>query len=189
MPKLLIFLTGLPGAGKTVFSEEVKSLGIPVVSLGDIVREEVLRRGLEPTQENILSVAQELRNIYGREAIAMLAIDKVKKLLETNCIVVIDGVRSLEEIIFIKNNVNVDTIIVAIHASPKTRFSRLLSRSRPGDPKNWEEFVERDLKELSWGLGSVIALADEILINEGSINEFKIVVRDYISKVKSKWCT
>lgn len=189
MLKLLILLTGLPGAGKTIFSEEAKSMGIPVVSLGDIVREEVLRRGLEPTLENILSVAQELRNVFGKEAVVMMAIDKVRKFLENNCIVVIDGVRGLDEVNYIRNNVNAEIIIVAIHASPKTRFSRLLARGRPGDPRNWEEFVRRDLRELSWGLGNVIALADEILINEVSIDEFKSMVKNYISKVKSRWCT
>ncbi|MCD6114561.1 MAG: dephospho-CoA kinase, partial [Thermoprotei archaeon] len=46
-------------------------------------------------------------------------------------------------------------------------------RSRPGDPKTWEEFVERDLVELSFGLGNVIALADYMIVNEGSLSELR----------------
>lgn len=188
MTKVLILLTGLPGSGKTIFSEVVKAMGLPVISLGDVVREEVSRRGLEPTLENILKIAQELRNIYGREAVAMLALDKIRKALETSCIAVVDGVRSLEEVDFVKKSVNAEIIVVAIHSSPRTRFSRLLSRGRPGDPKTWDEFIERDFRELSWGLGNVIALADEMLVNESSIDEFKNTVREFIYRVMSRWC-
>ena len=57
-------------------------------------------------------------------------------------------------------------MIVAVHASPRTRFSRLSTRGRRDDPKSWEEFVARDMKELGFGIGDVIALADVMVVNE-----------------------
>jgi dephospho-CoA kinase len=47
----------------------------------------------------------------------------------------------------------------------------LRTRGRSDDPSNWEEFEERDLRELKVGLGEVIALADEMIVNEGTIDE------------------
>jgi len=188
LPRTALLLTGLPGSGKTVFSEVARSLGIPVITLGDVVREEVARRGLEPSQENILHIAQELRDRYGKEAIAMLASNKIIEFLKQSCLVVVDGIRSLEEVNYIKSSTNAEVFIVVVHASPKVRFARLLARGRSGDPKTWDEFVKRDFKELSWGLGNVVALADKIMVNEGSIEEFKNKVRDFLSEVMSRWC-
>lgn len=188
MRRTVLLLTGLPGSGKTVFSEVARSLGIPVITLGDVVREEVAKRGLELSQENILRVAQELRDRYGKEAIAMLAANKIIEFLKQSCLVVVDGIRSLEEVNYIKSSANAEVFVVVVHASPKVRFARLLSRGRTGDPKTWDEFVKRDFKELSWGLGNVVALADKIMVNEGSIEEFKNKVRDFLSEVMSRWC-
>jgi dephospho-CoA kinase len=63
--------------------------------------------------------------------------------------------------------------ILAIHASPRTRFRRLLKRNRSDDPKNWEAFIERDERELKVGIGEVIAQADLILMNEGTIDSLR----------------
>lgn len=189
MPRVVMLVAGLPGSGKSIFSDVAKSLGIPVVVLGDIVRDEVRKKQLEPLLENILKVAQELREKLGKEAVAILAIDRIKEYLEEKCVVVVDGIRSLDEVKYIKSHIDAETLIIAIHASPRTRFNRLKLRGRAGDPKNWEEFVERDSRELSWGIGDVIALADVILVNEESIEEFKKKVLNLISEVTRKWCT
>ena len=45
-------------------------------------------------------------------------------------------------------------------------FERIRRRNRPGDPRTWEEFVARDMTELGFGIGNVIALADYMIVNE-----------------------
>ena len=79
---------------------------------------------------------------------------------------IIEGLRGLEELTTFRKYL--DFLLVAIHASPSTRFHRLKQRGRSDDPKNREMFDKRDLTELKVGIGSVIALADHILVNEGS---------------------
>jgi dephospho-CoA kinase len=76
-----------------------------------------------------------------------------------------------------------EVITVAIHASPKTRFQRLLSRKRSDDPNTWEVFFERDSRELDVGLGDVIALADLVLINEGTIADLQAQFKREISRI------
>ncbi len=49
-----------------------------------------------------------------------------------------------------------------------------------------EEFREREKKELSWGLGNVIAMADIVIINEGSLEEFKEKVREILRTFHSR---
>jgi dephospho-CoA kinase len=57
-------------------------------------------------------------------------------------------------------------MLVAVHASPKRRFSLLKERGRKDDPVSREMFVQRDERELGVGIGRAIALADEIIPNE-----------------------
>ncbi len=187
--KALILLAGMPGSGKSIFALKAKEYGFGVVSLGDIVREEAIRRKLRLNSKNILSIAKELRKTYGKDIVARLALERILEMLNTYSIVIVDGIRNLEEVEFLKNNIDAELIIVSIHASPKTRFKRLIERGRSDDPKDWESFLNRDYEELSLGLGSVIALSDIMIINEGSIQEFHHLIENFFEKVIKTWCT
>ena len=183
MRKKLILLTGMPGSGKSIVVEIAKELGIEVLSMGDIVREEVAKRGLEPTSANMLRIAKELRITYGPDAIAKLLINRLKKI--ESRLVLIDGVRNLQEVRVFRDYG--DCVILAIHSSPKTRYERLRKRGRPDDPKNWNEFTYRDSVELELGIGNVIALADYVIVNEGSIGDFRQLIVKYLMEVLKKF--
>jgi len=43
---LIVGVTGMPGAGKTTAARHLSGLGYAVISMGDVIREEVARRGL-----------------------------------------------------------------------------------------------------------------------------------------------
>ena len=171
--RLFILITGMPGSGKSILVEEAKSLNLPVYVMGDVVREETMRRYGIVTHELMVETSKILREERGEEIIALRTIERIKPCEQ---VVVIDGVRSLREVEVFRRYGEV--IIVAVHASPKTRFERLLKRNRPGDPSTYEEFYKRDMVELSFGLGSVIALADYVIINEGDINETRAKARE-----------
>jgi dephospho-CoA kinase len=81
----------------------------------------------------------------------------------------IDGVRSEAELEVFRHRLGHDFTLVAIHASRATRMKRLFERHREDDVKDEGEFIARDERELGWGLGRVIALADVMLVNEESM--------------------
>lgn len=95
---MIVIVTGMPGSGKSKIVKEFEKRGFPSVSLGDIVREETLKRGLELTKENVAKVSIRLRQELGQNAVAKLAVEKVRALLKGSQVVVIDGVRSLDEV-------------------------------------------------------------------------------------------
>jgi len=179
--RLFILITGMPGSGKSILVEEAKSLNLPVYVMGDVVREETMRRYGIVTHELMVETSKILREERGEEIIALRTIERIKPCEQ---VVVIDGVRSLREVEVFRRYGEV--IIVAVHASPKTRFERLLKRNRPGDPSTYEEFYKRDMVELSFGLGSVIALADYVIINEGDINETRAKAREIFKNLIEK---
>jgi dephospho-CoA kinase len=163
-------IAGMPGAGKGVFRRAVQKLDYPFVVMGDEVREEVKRRNLKPTPENMGKTMLSLRETEGPATIAKRCIPKIEN--QSQRIVFIDGIRSLVEVQEFKNYFP-DFVLLAVHASPKTRYKRLFCRRRSDDPTDWETFMERDLRELGIGMGSVIAMADYMIVNEGSIMQLK----------------
>ena len=98
-------------------------------------------------------------------------------------IFMIDGCRSMDEVRAYRN-ITDDVHIVGIFASPATRYDRLVKRGREDAPKNIEEFHERDNRELGWGLGETIALADVMIINESSLDDFKDNVRKLMEEFR-----
>ncbi len=174
---MLICVTGMPGAGKSEIAMRIaKRLNAKLLNMGDFVRSEAIKRGLPIDRENLMRLANELRDEMGPDAVAKLVLASIAK----GSLYVIDGVRSLEEVNMFRSKTNV--ILIAVHASPKERFRRLLNRGRGDDPKNYQEFLERDLKELKLGLGNVIAMADIIVVNQG--RDIESVVEEALKMIE-----
>lgn len=177
--KIVIALIGMPGSGKTeaseVISEETRA---STVVMGDIIREETVKRGLEFNPENIGFISVELRKEYGDDVIAKCCIEKIQGI--KNNIVIVEGVRSFAEIKSFKEKIpNFYTIL--IKASQKTRFERLKKRGRPDDSISWDTFVKRDERELGFGIGKAIESADFCIVNEkDDLETFKEKVRNTI---------
>jgi dephospho-CoA kinase len=168
--KLVIGLAGMPGAGKSLVVDVAKELGYDIVVMGDVIREETKKRGLELTPQNVGKVMLELRQEGGNYVIAQKCIPKIAE--QTGKRILIDGLRSLFEAEIFKSNFPKFTLL-AVHASPEIRFTRLSNRHRSDDPTEWQVFHERDMRELSVGLGNVIAMSEEIIVNHNSIEHVK----------------
>ncbi|MGQ9719853.1 MAG: AAA family ATPase [Candidatus Jordarchaeum sp.] len=161
----VIGLVGMPGSGKTLAVNIAKKMGIPVVAMGDVVRDEVKMRGLEETPYSVGKVSMGLRKEEGEQAVAIRTLNKIER--EKTPVILVEGIRSLEEIELFKKHYP-DFTLIAIHSSPKTRFKRLYERQRLDDTKDLKTFQERDARELNYGIGSAIAQADYLIVNEGS---------------------
>jgi dephospho-CoA kinase len=97
-------------------------------------------------------------------------------------LVVVEGLRSLDEVEAFKRVFNV--AVLAVHSPPEQRFQRLLKRKRSDDPRNMEEFRERDYRELAVGVGSVIALADNMIVNDSTIEAFRLKLNSFYEEVR-----
>ena len=175
---LVIVITGLPGSGKTIASDVARELGLPVVTMGDVIRDEAVKSGISSSTASVI-----LRLRGGTRAIAYKTLEKVPR--QSN-VVVIDGARSIREIEAIEEALSTKVVLIYIVAPWRLRFERLLRRGRPDDPKTIEDFLMRDLRELRYGLGDLIARADYILINDTSVEEFKENVRKLLTSIMSQ---
>jgi dephospho-CoA kinase len=167
--KRILGVTGLPGAGKTMFCEAVRAQSYDVFSCGDIVKDEAIRRGLTVTASTMAAVSLEIRKREGPAGVSKRLLSKIES--SKSKAVAVDGIRSLEEVELLQSY-SANTIIIAVHAAPKIRFERIMIRGRQDDTRTWEEFRARDRRELGYGIGNAIALADRMLLNEENADSF-----------------
>jgi dephospho-CoA kinase len=179
----VIGIVGMPGAGKSEAADVARSMGIPVVVMGDIVRKGVVDSGRKINTDSLRSMMIELRKKYGKGVVAERCLPEIRS-HESDGIVVVDGLRSLHEVEAFRLEFP-DFIVIAIHSSPKIRYNRLQERRRKDDPSSWKDFCKRDKLELRVGTGDVISLADIIVTNEGAESEF----RKQVKRIIAKWVT
>ena len=182
--KIVIGLAGMPGSGKSLVVETARELGYAIVVMGDVIREETMKLGLELTPQNVGKVMLQLRADGGVTVVAQKCIPKIEA--QESSKVLVDGLRSLHEVDAFKTHF-AKFSIVAVHASPETRFNRLSNRRRSDDSNGWEVFRERDMRELSVGLGNVVAMAEQMIVNDVSVEEVKAKVAEALRRIEEKW--
>ena len=177
--RLVVCVVGMPGSGKSLVSSVARELGFDVVVMGDAVRKVAEERGIEPRGEEMRKLMKALRREGGPAVVAELCFPLIDA---AGPLVLVDGIRSLHEVEAFRRRYG-SAVLIAVHSSPKTRFERLRARGREDDPKSWEEFRKRDEVELQVGIGSAIALADYVLVNEGTLEELEGAARELLEKL------
>ncbi|MFX1379218.1 MAG: AAA family ATPase [Promethearchaeota archaeon] len=174
----VIAICGLPGSGKTTAIDAIKDLGI-IVTMGDVVRDEVKKRNLEPSGNNVGKIAKELREMHGPAIIAEKCVELVKK--KNYEVIFVDGVRSLSEVEIFRRYWRFP--IIAIIVDEEKRFRHLFERNRSDDPKSLGDLKERDKREIEFGLDKVLENADYIIKNNDSIEELKKNIRKLVLEI------
>lgn len=169
--KSIIAIVGLPGVGKSDAANYFKEKDLPVVSFGKIITELVEKKHGKQTEEYHKLVRESIRAEHGIDALASLNKDKIKAALKKSNIVVIDGMRSWEEYLYLKEHFkNVKIFILALHADKHIRYKRV-SQRRGDRPELYGE--DRDVNELiRINMGPTIAFADFVVKNNFSKTEF-----------------
>jgi dephospho-CoA kinase len=174
----IIAFVGMPASGKGEASKVALELGVPVVNMGDVIREEVRRRALEASDVTLGAVASELRRIEGADAVARRCLSKIENLDAS--VVVVDGVRNIEEVECFKRALGGDFMLVAIVSSFENRLERVRQRKREDAIVDASGLVARDERELGWGLGRAIEQADVVIENNRGLGEFRERVRQLL---------
>jgi dephospho-CoA kinase len=171
---------GLPGSGKGEAAAVAREAGVPVVTMGDVIRRACRDRGLDPSEHHG-SVAQALREEEGEVAIAERSLPLIEDALEDAETVLVDGLRSPVEADRFEAAFGEDFVLVSIEAPFETRAERLADRGRDDTDADREALREREERELGFGMGDVMDRADVTVENTGSLAAFHERVRDLLA--------
>ncbi|WP_380677366.1 AAA family ATPase [Salinigranum sp. GCM10025319] len=171
----VIGTVGLPGSGKGEAASVAEEAGIPVVTMGDVVRKETEERGLPPEDHG--KVARALREANGPEAIARRSIPMVKSYLADNDRVVVDGLRSGVEVDCFEEAFGDAFTLVSIEAPFEVRAARLADRGRDLTDEDRDALLDREQRELDFGMDEAMGRADIVINNTDSLSAFRERVR------------
>ena len=166
-------LVGMPGAGKSICARILREAGYQSFRFGSIVIGEVERHGLAVTPENERAIREELRATEGMAVIAKRALPILQRIIRERGSVVMDGLYSQSEYIFLRGELGAELALLAIVAPRSLRYERLAERAER--LLSAEEAERRDLQEIeALEKGGPIALADYTIINDGSEHDLRV---------------
>jgi dephospho-CoA kinase len=160
----IFIIVGMPAAGKNLARDFATDRGIPYFATGDLVRAEVVRRGIAATPDNMAAVSTELRDADGM-GVTRLALETA--LSAEKPVVMLEGMRSWPEIELIRTRA--DAVVIAFLAPLATRRERIITRGRSDDSA--DAFNKRDQREIAYGTAVPVALADEYVLNTGTMED------------------
>jgi len=178
----VVSIVGMTGAGKSEVSRVFEENGFTRIRFGDVTEEEIGKRGLELNEKNERYIRELLRKQHGMAAYARLNLPRIDSALKHSDVVV-DGLYSWEEYTFLKTHYGKDFYVVAVWASPRTRYARLTSRLNRC--LTLEEAASRDRAEIeNINKGGPIAMADFTIINESSLENLETEAKRILSALR-----
>jgi dephospho-CoA kinase len=187
MKKLVVGLVGHSGSGKSTFSELIRErYEVSRISTGDFVREEVSRRGLSPTSDNITKVSNQIREAAGGVFMRALR-GKIDANLESQGAVVIDCLREMSDYDELTGK-DKDRIVVIINilSSDANRYERIVKRRREALGFSEEEFRELTTFEKNLGIEELRRIADYTIRNDDSKMQFEQDSLESLSRMEKE---
>ena len=176
---IVIGITGRNCAGKDTVAQALLARGFESYSLSDVLREELRRRGQEVTRPALIALGNELRAAEGPGTLAQ----RVQSMMTTDRVALVS----------VRNPVEVETlralphfVLVGVDAPVAIRFARESSRGRESAPATLEAFMELEERENTANpnaqqLDATMGLADHVLVNDGTLEDFEAKVSDLLA--------
>jgi len=187
----IIAFVGMTGSGKSTAAECLVGRDWTFIRFGQVTIDKLKEAGQEINPENEKAMREELRRDYGMGAFATLSLPAVKEGVKTGP-VVIDGLYSWSEYKILKGAFGDTLYIIAVYASPKTRYARLEKRMH--DAANDPDFrhrpltavqaQKRDYAEIeNIEKGGPIVMADFTVVNELTAENLTSQVLAYVNRI------
>ena len=178
----VVSVVGLTGSGKSEVAKLFSEKGFTTVRFGDITDEALKKLGLPLTEGNERPVREGIRQEHGMAAYAKLSVPRIDDTLKTSNVVV-DGLYSWEEYLYLKEHYRDNFFVVGVWSSPQDRYKRLGTRKIR--PLTTEEAAGRDRAEIeNLNKGGPIAMADFTILNDADMSALKKQVERIIARLR-----
>jgi len=180
---MILGVAGPYAAGKGEVVAYLRERSFAALSLSDVIRQELAARGLEETRERMIETGRELRARFGEAVLAQRLLPGVQADRNT----VVDSIRHPAEVAALRAAAT-RFRLVWVDADPTARLVRLRARGRGGDPDSRAELERLEGRELGGAdaagqqLLAVRALADDVIRNDGSLDELHAAIQEVLKK-------
>ncbi|MBN2200272.1 MAG: AAA family ATPase [Candidatus Aminicenantes bacterium] len=165
----LIGLTGTNAAGKGEAAAFFMKRGFAYLSLSDVLREELGKKGLAASRDNLIRTGNSLRRRCGADVLARRVLKRVRG--DT----VIDSIRNPAEVARLRTRPGFR--LLAVDAPVAVRFERARRRGRDESASTLEAFAAKEREERSGDpaaqqLHLCLRLADATVVNDSTLERF-----------------
>jgi dephospho-CoA kinase len=179
MPNLFA-VTGFSGAGKTTAIDFIANAsGTSRVYVGQLINDEVVRRGLPPGADSERAVRLDFRQKHGMAGLAALAASTIRSDIERGGTVLVDAVYSIEELNYYREYCDEHAQLISVDASFDIRADRVAVRIDKALTR--DELLKRDeLERTHLRTDLAIASATIAIRNESSLSVFQEELRKQV---------
>lgn len=181
--KIIIGIVGPFGSGKTTVAKYLVKKDFINIRLSSFLEEEAKKRYGKIDRKGLQDIGNEFRKKYGPFILAQWAIEKTCGKDK----IVIDGIRNLAEIKFLKNQA--DFSLFGVTADPKIRFRRLKENKTKGLPV-FRDFLRLDARDKGRGqlksglqVTKCLEKADYFIENNGNIGELYQKIDNFLKNL------
>ena len=183
MDNIITAIVGMCGTGKSAAAKYIETtFAFKLIYFGGYILEEVKKRHLEINMTNEKRVREDLRNKYGLDVVARLSIDNINSSLTAGFNVIIDGLYSFSEYLYLKEKFGKQLFLLSIHSTKMVRYQRLGKRKvRPLTPGQVDERDFSEIKNIE--KAGPIAIADYHILNDGDFQELFKNIDDILKEL------
>ncbi|KKU81474.1 MAG: hypothetical protein UY07_C0017G0012 [Parcubacteria group bacterium GW2011_GWA1_47_8] len=163
---IILGITGYPSSGKDTVANYLVEKGFTHISTGDLIREEMMKKGIPLDRAHMQEFANEMRKVHGP---GYLALEAIKRVFGNT---IVSGLRNIFEVKVLREKFGDQYIMIALTAPIETRYEWATARKREGDVIPFELFkVEEEAEHHgrpdTQQVDDVIAMADYTIENTG----------------------
>jgi dCMP deaminase len=169
---MILGVTGFFCSGKDTLAAYLEKKSFYHVSLSDIIREEIRRRGRRVSLRATIEVGNELRRQYGPQILAQRALARLDQYKNY----VVSSIRHPAEVEMLRSRR--DFALIFVDAPLRVRYQRSRGRARKGDFTTFEEFKQAEQEQrggkdpTGQQLEPCRALADLRIRNNSTLESF-----------------
>lgn len=153
---------------------------IPMLSVGDLVRDMATQRRIRPTRSNLHRVSQQVLQRHGAGFFARLLIARIQDAAWDA--VGITGIRTPADSSAFRGRFGDDFVLIHVQAGDaRIHFERVKARDEVRDPDSHKRFVRQDSEEEEvFDIQEAAARADITIENDGSLEDFHRSIEEQI---------
>jgi len=184
---MIIGITGTLGAGKGTVVDYLLKRDFKHYSVRAFLTEEIKKRGLEVSRDNLVSVANDLRAKFGPSCIVE---ELHKRAMMAGGNAVIESIRCPGEVEALRKKDKF--VLFAVDADIEARYTRIIGRGSFTDKISFEEFIAAEQREMEsndpykQNLRKCIGMADHKFKNDWTVEELHGKVGAVLGKVGSE---
>ena len=186
---IIVGIASTIAAGRsTAVGHLLERHGFAWFSLATVLKAEAMRRGIPTLRDHLQQLGSELREVHGDAYLASKLRTERQWLASTSAMVVIDSFKNVAEAEEFEKQKRFK--LLGIDAPQELRWKRVQERRRQGDATTHEDFLQQDATDRGLDgarhgqqVVELLHVADEAIVNDGTIQEFLEKVDRFVMSV------